>query len=121
VSLVVAWLSAKAEEETDEGVDASVADVGVEGRGFTVMLERALSVLEPVIVLKREPASFRVIVTSATERAGAERRDKEAENGDWEKDDGHSHSPFQTRMAFGVSGHRLQSYYLMIRAALASR
>lgn len=40
-----------------------VEAVGVEGRGFTVMLERALSVLELVIELKREAGSFLVIVT----------------------------------------------------------
>ncbi len=43
---------------------AMLATVGVEGSGFTVMLDRALSVLEPVMELKREPASFLVIVTS---------------------------------------------------------
>lgn len=37
--------------------------VGVKGSGFAVMLDRALSVLEPVKELKREP-SFLVIVTS---------------------------------------------------------
>lgn len=40
------------------------APAGVEGSGLTVMLDRALSVLEPVMELKREPASFLPIVTS---------------------------------------------------------
>ena len=40
---------------------------GVEGSGLTVMLDRALSVLEPVMELKREPASFLTIVTTATQ------------------------------------------------------
>lgn len=38
--------------------------VGVNGgSGFAVMLDRALSLLEPVKELKREPPSFLVIVT----------------------------------------------------------
>lgn len=44
---------------------AEVAELGVDGSGFTVILERALSVLEPVMELKREPASFLVIVTGS--------------------------------------------------------
>ena len=42
------------------------ARVGVDGRGFTVMLERALSVLEPVMELKREPVSFLPIVAKGS-------------------------------------------------------
>ena len=41
------------------------AAMGVEGSGLTVMLDRALSVLEPVMELKREPVSFLPIVTTA--------------------------------------------------------
>lgn len=41
----------------------SVEAVGVEGSGLTVMLDRALSVLEPVMELKRELSSTRGIVT----------------------------------------------------------
>lgn len=50
--------------------------VGVEGSGFTVMLDLALSVLEPVMELKREPSSVdaRGIVTK---RQGAARENKE--------------------------------------------
>jgi hypothetical protein len=44
--------------------EAAGEEEGVEGNGFTVILERALSVLEPVMELKREAASFLVIVTS---------------------------------------------------------
>lgn len=47
---------------------AEEAEVGVEGSGFTVMLERALSVLEPVIELKREIGSCLVIVTGSPQR-----------------------------------------------------
>jgi hypothetical protein len=38
--------------------------VGVKGSGFTVMLDLALSVLEPVMELKRELSSARGIVTT---------------------------------------------------------
>jgi hypothetical protein len=38
--------------------------VGVAGRGFTVILDLALSVLEPVMELKREVSSARGIVTT---------------------------------------------------------
>lgn len=38
--------------------------MGVFGSGFTVMLDRPLSVLEPVIVLKRAESSGRGIVTA---------------------------------------------------------
>ena len=55
-----------------EALEAGPA-VGVEGKGFTVMLERALSVLEPVIELKREAASFLPIVTNGS---GAEQRSR---------------------------------------------
>lgn len=48
--------------ETDREALVPDALVGVGGSGFTVMLERALSVLEPVMELKREP-SFLPIVT----------------------------------------------------------
>lgn len=63
-----------------EELAAAEAEVGVEGRGFTVILERALSVLEPVMELKREPASFLPIVTN---RSGVEQRSRLI---------GHSHS-----------------------------
>jgi len=43
-------------------VAADALLAGVEGSGFTVTLERALSVLELVMELKREP-SFLPIVT----------------------------------------------------------
>lgn len=42
----------------------SEGDTGGSGSGFTVMLDRALSVLEPVMELKRELVSFRGIVTT---------------------------------------------------------
>ena len=42
----------------------SEGDTGGGGSGFTVMLDRALSVLEPVMELKRELASFRGIVAA---------------------------------------------------------
>jgi hypothetical protein len=38
--------------------------VGVKGNGFTVMLDFPLSVLEPVMELKREVSSVRGIVTA---------------------------------------------------------
>jgi hypothetical protein len=38
--------------------------VGVKGKGLTVMLDLALSVLEPVMELKRELSSGRGIVTT---------------------------------------------------------
>ncbi|KAH8905328.1 hypothetical protein BR93DRAFT_929572 [Coniochaeta sp. PMI_546] len=46
-----------------------VVAVGVAGNGFTVAEDRALSVLELVIELKRELGSFLVMVTGS--RAGA--------------------------------------------------
>ncbi len=44
---------------------ADVEDLGMDGSGFTVTLERAESVLELVMELKREAGSFLVIVTGA--------------------------------------------------------
>jgi hypothetical protein len=41
----------------------AAADVGMDGNGFTVAVERALSVLELVTELKRELGSFLVMVT----------------------------------------------------------
>lgn len=41
----------------------SAGAVGVLGSGFAVVLDRALSVLEPVMELKRELSSGRGIVT----------------------------------------------------------
>jgi hypothetical protein len=50
-----------------------VVAVGVEGNGFTVAVDRALSVLELVIELKRELGSFLVMVTGR--RAGSAARE----------------------------------------------
>lgn len=55
---MLVWFEEAAKGEEDD------ADGGREGSGFTVMLDLALSVLEPVIELKRELASFRGIVAS---------------------------------------------------------
>lgn len=45
------------------------AVVGVKGSGFTVMLDLALSVLEPVMELKRELSSGRGIVTTCEQQS----------------------------------------------------
>ncbi len=43
--------------------------MGVKGSGFTVMLDLALSVLEPVMELKRELSSGRGIVTTCEQQS----------------------------------------------------
>jgi hypothetical protein len=47
--------------------------VGVKGSGFAVMLDLPLSVLEPVMELKRELSSARGIVGEAASRAGTKK------------------------------------------------
>jgi hypothetical protein len=48
--------------------------VGVKGSGFTVTLDLALSVLEPVRELKREVSSARGIVTTCNLEAATRAR-----------------------------------------------
>jgi hypothetical protein len=53
--------------EVEEELEADEV-AGVDGRGLTVATDRALSVLELVIELKREVASFLVMVTTRAHR-----------------------------------------------------
>jgi hypothetical protein len=50
--------------------------VGVRGSGFTVMLDLPLSVLEPVMELKRELSSGRGIVTACKQRPACETKQR---------------------------------------------
>lgn len=62
-------------EAAREALPADGAEFGVDGNGFTVTLERALSVDELVIELKRdEAASFLPIVTNGSRAEQRNRR-----------------------------------------------